>query len=97
VLAHDTNATVDEARRLWSALDRPNVMIKVPATVAGIHAIRTLIAWGINVNVTLLFSQDGYEQVAAAYLSGLEARAARGTERSAGPRRQRREFLHQPH
>jgi transaldolase/glucose-6-phosphate isomerase len=79
LLAHDTNGTVEEARRLWSEIDRPNVMIKVPATPAGIPAIRTLIADGINVNVTLLFSQDAYEAVVAdAYLSGLEARAARG-------------------
>jgi len=78
LLAHDTNGTVEEARRLWAAIGRPNVMIKVPATEAGIPAIRTLIADGINVNVTLLFSQASYEAVAAAYLSGLEARAARG-------------------
>jgi transaldolase/glucose-6-phosphate isomerase len=61
LLAHDTNGTVDEARRLWAAIDKPNVMIKVPATAAGVPAIRTLIADGINVNVTLLFSQAAYE------------------------------------
>lgn len=71
-LAHDTAATVDEARRLWRAVDRANVMIKVPATAAGIPAFETLIAEGINVNVTLLFSLARYEAVAQAYLRGLE-------------------------
>ena len=78
LLAHDTDATVAEARRLWSALGSPNVMIKVPATAEGIPAVRSLIADGINVNVTLLFSQEAYEAVADAFMSGLEARAARG-------------------
>ena len=78
LLAHDTDATVAEARRLWSALGSPNVMIKVPATAEGIPAIRSLIADGIHVNVTLLFSQEAYEAVADAFMSGLEARAARG-------------------
>jgi transaldolase/glucose-6-phosphate isomerase len=78
LLAHDTDGTVAEARRLWAALGSPNVMIKVPATAAGVSAIRTLIADGINVNVTLLFSQEAYEAVADAFMSGLEARAARG-------------------
>ncbi|MCA0359788.1 MAG: transaldolase [Armatimonadetes bacterium] len=76
-LAHDTEATISEARRLWDALNRPNVMIKVPATEAGIPAIRTLIADGIPVNVTLLFSVERYRAVALAYLEGLEARAAK--------------------
>ena len=70
-LAADTHGTVEEARRLWKAIDRPNVMIKVPATPEGIPAIRLLIAEGINVNVTLLFAQERYEQVADAFISGL--------------------------
>ena len=77
-LAHDTQASIDEGRRLWAAIDRPNAMIKIPATRAGIPAIRALIAGGINVNVTLLFAQEAYERVADAYLAGLEARAAAG-------------------
>ncbi|SPF56405.1 Bifunctional transaldolase/phosoglucose isomerase [Candidatus Sulfopaludibacter sp. SbA4] len=77
-LAHDTAGTLAEARRLWSWVSRPNVMIKVPGTPEGIPAIRQLISEGINVNVTLLFSQAVYEQVAEAYIAGLEARAAAG-------------------
>ena len=77
-LAHDTEGTLAEARRLWVALNRPNVFIKVPATAEGLPAIRQLISEGINVNVTLLFGLPRYRQVAEAYLSGLEARAARG-------------------
>ncbi len=76
-LAGDTAGSVEEARRLWKAVARPNVMIKVPGTPAGVPAIRTLIGEGINVNVTLLFSMTAYEAVAEAYLSGLEAIAAR--------------------
>jgi transaldolase len=71
-LAHDADGTVTEARRLWQAVDRPNLMIKVPATAEGIPAIEALIADGINVNVTLMFSLAHYEAVAAAYLTGLE-------------------------
>jgi transaldolase/glucose-6-phosphate isomerase len=71
-LANDTGATVNEARRLWSAVKRPNLMVKVPATAAGMPAIRQLIGEGINVNITLLFSVDVYEQVVEAYISGLE-------------------------
>ena len=71
-LAHETKGTLEEARRLWKAVARPNVMIKVPATREGIPAIQQLISEGINVNVTLLFSQDAYERVAEAYLAGLE-------------------------
>ncbi len=71
-LAHDTSATVAEARRLWRSVDRANLMIKVPATAAGVPAFETLIAEGINVNVTLLFSLARYEAVAQAYLRGLE-------------------------
>jgi transaldolase len=69
-LAHDTARTVVEARRLWSAVDRPNLMIKVPATAAGIPAIEELIAAGISVNATLMFSLADYEAVAGAYLAG---------------------------
>jgi transaldolase/glucose-6-phosphate isomerase len=70
-MAHDTAATVREAQRLWHAVVRPNVMIKVPATPEGIPAIEALIAEGINVNITLMFSLGHYEAVAAAYLRGL--------------------------
>ncbi len=77
-LAHDTDGTIAEARRLWAALKRPNVFIKVPATSAGLPAIRQLISEGINVNVTLLFGLPRYRQVAEAYLGGIEARAAQG-------------------
>jgi|SRR5665213_2257733 len=74
-LAHDTQGTIDEARRLWAALDRPNVLIKVPATLESLPAITQLIGEGINVNVTLLFSVPRYRHVAEAYLAGLESRA----------------------
>ena len=77
-LAHDTKSTIAEARRLFAALERPNVMIKVPATPAGIPAIETLIAEGININVTLIFSLEQYEAAATAYLSGLERLAVSG-------------------
>jgi len=77
-LARDTEGTIKEARRLWKRIDRPNVMIKVPATDEGIPAIRQLIASGINVNITLLFSREMYREVADAYLSGLEERVAAG-------------------
>ena len=77
-LAHDTKGTIVEARRLWRALNRPNVFIKVPATAEGLPAIQQLISEGINVNITLLFGLPRYRQVAAAYLAGLEARVARG-------------------
>lgn len=73
-LARDGDATLAEARRLWHALERPNVMIKVPATVEGLPVIEHLIAEGINVNVTLLFSVARYEAVLDAYLRGLESR-----------------------
>jgi transaldolase/glucose-6-phosphate isomerase len=78
LLAHDTDNSIEQARRLWAAVNRPNVMIKIPATPAGIPAVRTLIADGINVNVTLIFSQDTYDQVADAFISGLEQRHAAG-------------------
>jgi len=75
-LAHDSDATVTEARRLWAAVDRPNLMIKVPATAAGIPALESLIASGINVNATLMFSLADYEAVAQAYVRGIAACAA---------------------
>jgi transaldolase/glucose-6-phosphate isomerase len=77
-LAHKTQETIHEARRLWKAVQRENVMIKVPGTAEGLPAIRQLIAEGININATLLFAQEVYEQVAEAYVAGLEALAARG-------------------
>jgi transaldolase len=77
-LAHDTKGTISEAQRLWEKLQRPNVMIKVPATRAGLPAIRQLIAQGINVNVTLLFGLARYHEVALTYIKGLESRARAG-------------------
>ena len=77
-LAYQTRETIEEARQLWQALDRPNVFIKVPATMEGLPAIRQLISEGINVNVTLLFGLPRYRKVAEAYISGLELRAAEG-------------------
>ncbi len=77
-LADDTAGTVAEARRLWEEVDRRNVMIKVPATRAGIPAVRRLIGEGLNINVTLLFSRAVYETVAEAYIGGLEDRLAAG-------------------
>lgn len=71
-LAHDTDRTIAEARRLWTAVDRPNVMIKVPGTPEGAPAITALISEGINVNVTLLFSLDAYATAADAYLDGIQ-------------------------
>lgn len=79
-LAHDTEGTVAEARRLFSALNRPNVMIKVPATEAGLPAVERLTAEGINVNVTLIFSLRQYEEVAEVYIRGLERRAEEGKD-----------------
>ena len=77
-LAMDTHATIEEARRLWREVDRPNLMVKVPGTPAGIPAIKTLIGEGININVTLLFSAETYAQVAEACISGLETFVAKG-------------------
>jgi transaldolase len=77
-LAHDTAGTLADARRLWAALQRPNVMIKIPATQEGLPAIAQVLADGINVNVTLMFSMTHYVAVAEAYLRGLEARAKAG-------------------
>jgi transaldolase/glucose-6-phosphate isomerase len=72
-LAHDTQGTIVEARRLWTAVGRENVMIKVPASVEGVPAVRQLTGEGINVNITLLFGVDRYEEVAYAYMDGLDA------------------------
>jgi transaldolase len=78
LLANDTNGTMEEARRLWKAVNRPNVMIKVPATPEGVPAIRQLLEDGLNINITLLFAQSAYEKVAEAFIAALEARAAKG-------------------
>jgi transaldolase/glucose-6-phosphate isomerase len=80
LLARDTAATLAEARRLWKSVARPNLMIKVPGTSEGVPAIRALIAEGISVNVTLLFSNAAYERVALAYIEGLEERAKAGRD-----------------
>ncbi|HTS10759.1 MAG TPA: bifunctional transaldolase/phosoglucose isomerase [Candidatus Limnocylindrales bacterium] len=77
-LAHKTQETIEEARRLWKTIGRPNVMIKVPGTTEGIPAFRKLISEGININVTLLFAQEVYEQVAEANIAALEERAKSG-------------------
>lgn len=77
-LAHDTNRTIDEARRLWQTVNRPNAMIKVPGTAEGLPAIRRLLTEGLNINITLLFARDRYEAVAHAYLDALEGRLAAG-------------------
>ncbi len=77
-LARDTEGTIDEARRLWKRVRRPNVFIKVPGTAEGVPAIRRLIAEGININVTLLFGLPRYREVAEAYVSGIEERLSQG-------------------
>ena len=77
-LANDTDGTVAEARRLWKALSRPNIMIKVPGTKAGLPAVRQLLREGINVNITLLFAVERYEEVLEAYIAALEDRAKEG-------------------
>ncbi|MDH5693822.1 MAG: transaldolase [Gammaproteobacteria bacterium] len=77
-LAHNTDASIEEARRLFSRIDRPNAMIKIPATKAGIPVIRQLIRDGINVNATLLFSVERYVEVANAFIEGLEERQREG-------------------
>src|SRR5690348_15063454 len=81
-LARDTEGTIKDARRLWKAVNRPNLMVKVPATAEGIPAIQTLIGEGININVTLLFAQEMYEKVAKAYIVGLKAYTAGGGDPS---------------
>jgi transaldolase/glucose-6-phosphate isomerase len=77
-LAHKTKETIEEARRLWKAVSRENVMIKIPGTPAGLPAIQQCIGEGININITLLFAKDVYEQVAEAYIAGVEHLAANG-------------------
>jgi transaldolase len=79
-LAHDTEASVEEARRLWRRVDRPNLMIRIPGTREGVPAIRRLLAEGKNVNVTLLFGLDRYREIADTYVAALEERAAAGGE-----------------
>jgi transaldolase/glucose-6-phosphate isomerase len=80
LLANDTQATIDEARRLWKAVGRENLMVKVPGTKAGIPAVRQLLEDGLNINITLLFAQSAYEQVAEAFLAALEARVKKGQD-----------------
>jgi transaldolase / glucose-6-phosphate isomerase len=80
MLANDTQATINEARRLWKSVNRENVMIKVPGTPEGLPAIRQLLEEGININITLLFAQSVYEQVAEAFLAALEARVKKGQD-----------------
>ena len=79
-LAYDTKCTLDEARRLWTLLDRPNVFIKIPATKEGLPAIQQLIGEGININITLLFGLPRYREVAEAYISGLEILDSKGKD-----------------
>ena len=73
-LAYDTDKTIEEARRLFASVNRPNVMIKIPGTPEGIPAIKQMISEGVNINITLIFSPKAYEDVVEAYLSGLEER-----------------------
>jgi len=77
-LAHDTDGTLSEARRLWKALNRPNIMVKIPGTKAGLPAIQACLSEGININVTLLFAVDRYEAVLEAYVAALETRVKAG-------------------
>jgi len=77
-LAHDTDATIAQARSLWKQCERPNVMVKIPGTREGVPAIRTCLAEGININITLLFSVDRYREVMEAYLSAMEDRVKSG-------------------
>jgi transaldolase / glucose-6-phosphate isomerase len=79
-LANDTKGTLEEARRLWKAVGRENLMIKVPATPEGIPAIRQLLEEGLNINITLLFAQSAYDKVAEAFIAALEARAVKGLD-----------------
>jgi transaldolase/glucose-6-phosphate isomerase len=80
LLANDTQGTIEEARRLWKSVGRENVMIKVPGTKEGLPAIRQLLEEGININITLLFAQSVYEEVAEAFIAALEARAKKGQD-----------------
>jgi transaldolase len=77
-VANDTNASVEEARRLWRTVDRPNLMVKIPGTEKGALAVRQLIGEGINVNITLLFAIEAHDRVIQAYMAGLEDRLAKG-------------------
>lgn len=79
-LAHDTDATIAEVRRFWKMVDRPNLLVKIPATPEGIPAIQTVLSEGINVNITLIFSIQAYRDVTEAYLSALEDRNASGKD-----------------
>jgi transaldolase / glucose-6-phosphate isomerase len=79
-LANDTQGSIEEARRLWKAVGRENLMIKIPGTVEGVPAIRQLLEEGLNINITLLFAQSAYEKVAEAYFAALEARAKKGED-----------------
>jgi len=79
-LAHNTEGTLSEARRFWNAVARPNLMIKIPATLAGIPAIEKALTEGININITLIFSLDSYKAVTEAYLNALESRNAEGQD-----------------
>src|SRR5271170_1357070 len=81
-LARDTEGTIKDARRLWKAVNRPNLMVKVPATLEGIPAIQQCISEGININVTLLFALEMYEKVALAYIAGLKTYVAGGGDPS---------------
>src|SRR3984893_16253575 len=80
LLANDTQGTIDEARRLWQSVGRENLMVKVPGTKEGIPAVRQLLEDGLNINITLLFAQSAYEQVAEAFLAALEARVQKGQD-----------------
>jgi transaldolase len=77
-VAHDTEATTKQARELWESVDRPNVMVKIPGTTEGVQAIEDTTADGINVNITLLFSVESYENIAEAYIKGMERRKEAG-------------------
>jgi transaldolase / glucose-6-phosphate isomerase len=79
-LARDTQGTIEEARRLWKAVNRPNIMIKVPGTPEGVEPVRRLTSDGLNINITLLFAQEAYIAVAEAYLDGLEAALKAGKD-----------------
>src|SRR5690606_11395806 len=79
-LASDTAGSLEEARRLWAAVDRPNLMVKIPGTAHSLPAIEEALVEGININVTLLFSLDGYERIMDAYLRALDRRAAQGSD-----------------
>ena len=79
-LAHDTEGTLAEVRRFWHTIDRPNLMVKIPSTPAGVPAVRQALAEGISINITLIFSLANYRQVAEAYLDALEERLAAGKD-----------------